>query len=146
LSPDGSRIALEIDDGDHDIWVWDIRRRALTQVTTGPAIEQAPLWSVDGERLFFTSTGGGTLGTLLSQAADGSGTAERLTESENIRRPTSMLADNSGVIYSEAGDLMLLNMRAPRTRTAILHTTAVEHLWLRIAVHAGFRAAIPRRK
>jgi Tol biopolymer transport system component len=127
LSPDGSRIALEIDDGDHDIWVWDIRRRALTQVTTGPAIEQAPLWSVDGERLFFTSTGGGTLGTLLSQAADGSGTVERLTESENIRRPTSMLADNSGVIYSEAGDLMLLNMRAPRTRTAILHTTAIEH-------------------
>ena len=127
LSPDGSRIALEIGDGDHDIWVWDIRRRALTQVTTGPAIEQAPLWSVDGERLFFTSTGGGTLGTLLSQAADGSGTAERLTESENVRRPTSMLADNSGVIYSEGGDLMMLNMRAPRTRTAILHTTAVEH-------------------
>ena len=35
LSPDGSRIALEIADGDHDIWVWDIRRRALTQVTHG---------------------------------------------------------------------------------------------------------------
>ena len=43
LSPDGSRIALEIGDGDHDIWVWDIGRRALTQVTTGPAIDQAPL-------------------------------------------------------------------------------------------------------
>jgi Tol biopolymer transport system component len=65
LSPDGSRIALEIGDGDHDIWVWDIGRRALTQVTTGPAIDQAPLWSADGERLFFTSTGGGSLGALL---------------------------------------------------------------------------------
>ena len=127
LSPDGSRIALEIADGDHDIWVWDIRRRTLTQVTTGPAIDQAPLWSADGERLFFTSTGGGSLGALLSQAADGSGTAERLTESRNIRRPTSVLADNAGVIYSEAGDLMLLTMRAPRSRKAVLHTTAVEH-------------------
>jgi serine/threonine-protein kinase len=95
-------------------------------VTTGPAIDQAPLWSADGERLFFTSTGGGTLGTLLSQAADGSGTAERLTESRNIRRPTSVLADDTGVIYSEGGDLMLLTMRAPRSHTAVLHTTAVE--------------------
>jgi serine/threonine-protein kinase len=31
------------------------------------------------------------------------------------------------VIYSEAGDVMLLTVRAAPSRTAVLHTTAVEH-------------------
>jgi eukaryotic-like serine/threonine-protein kinase len=126
LSPDGSRIAVEIGDGDHDIWVWDIHRRALTQVTAGPAIDQAPLWSVDGKRLFFTSTGGGILGRLFWQAADGSGGAEPLTESRNVRRPTAVLAHNGGVIYSEGSNLMLLTLKPPRSPAPILHTTGLE--------------------
>ena len=31
LSPDGSRVAVQIDDGDNDIWVWDLARETLTR-------------------------------------------------------------------------------------------------------------------
>jgi serine/threonine-protein kinase len=126
LSPDGSRIAVAAGDGDRDIWVWDIARRVLTQVTSGPAIDESPLWSADGRRVFFISTGGGAVGSLFWQAADGSGTAERLTDSRNVRRPTAVLADGSGVLYSENGNIMMLIMEPPRRVVPILHTPTLQ--------------------
>ena len=71
LSPDGSRVAVQIDDGDNDIWVWDLGRETLTRVTTDAGVDHAPLWMPDGQRLIFTR--GNTTGALFWQAADGSG-------------------------------------------------------------------------
>jgi Tol biopolymer transport system component len=59
------------------------------------------------------------------QAADGSGTAERLTESRNVRRPSSVLADGSAVLYSESSDVMMLTLSAPRRVLPIVHTPAL---------------------
>jgi Protein kinase domain/WD40-like Beta Propeller Repeat len=102
LSPDGSRVAVQIDDGDHDIWVWDLAREMLTRVTTDAGVDHSPLWTPDGQRLIFTR--GGDLGALFWQAADGSGPAERLTDSSTVRRATAVIRDNSRVLYSEMGD------------------------------------------
>ena len=93
LSPDGTRVALEIEDQENDIWVWDLARATLTRVTTDPGLDQAPAWMPDGRRLFFSSQAGGVLGSLFWQAADGTGAAERLTESRYIQRPSTVLAD-----------------------------------------------------
>ena len=97
LSPDGSRVAVQIDDGDNDIWVWDLARETLTRVTTDPDVDESPLWTPDGQRLIFTR--GDNMGALFWQSADGSGAAERLTESSTIRRATSVLSDGSAVLY-----------------------------------------------
>ena len=73
LSPDGTRVAAEIEDDEHDIWVWDLARETLTRVTTDPGLDQSPVWMPDGRRLVFTTEAGGVLGALFWQAADGSG-------------------------------------------------------------------------
>ena len=36
LSPDGTRVALEIRDQDNDIWLWDFARGTLDRLTTDP--------------------------------------------------------------------------------------------------------------
>jgi Tol biopolymer transport system component len=119
LSPEGTRVALEIRDQENDIWVWSFARETLTRITTDPGIDQAPVWMPDGLRLVFTSTQGGSVGSLFWQAADGTGNAERLTESPNYQRPSAVLPDGGRVVFWEASaktstDVMMLSLEKDR--------------------------------
>ncbi|MEO8076655.1 MAG: hypothetical protein ABI818_10025, partial [Acidobacteriota bacterium] len=117
LSPDGTRVALEIEDDDNDIWVWDFAREALARVTRNPGLDQSPIWMPDGRRLVFSSQAGGALGSLFLQAADGSGVAERLTESRAIQRASQVLPDGSAVLFSDRSGMQMLTLDGAR-RTA----------------------------
>ena len=63
VSPDGTRVAVDIDDGDNiDVWIWDLERETLTQLTFDEGIDDFPLWTPDSTRVVFGSTrDGGTL-------------------------------------------------------------------------------------
>jgi hypothetical protein len=58
LSPDGTRVALEIKDQQNDIWVWDLARHILTRVTIDPGLDESPVWMPDGRRLVFAVSRG----------------------------------------------------------------------------------------
>ena len=82
LSPDGTRLALEIGLGaDADIWTYDLADRTLNPVTTNPAGDQVPLWVPDGRRIVFASRRSGAWG-LYRQNADGTGDAELLVSED----------------------------------------------------------------
>jgi serine/threonine-protein kinase len=55
ISPDGTRVAVDIRDQDDDIWVWELARRTLTRLTFDPTTDTYPTWSNDGRRLIFAS-------------------------------------------------------------------------------------------
>jgi Tol biopolymer transport system component len=79
LSPDGKCVAF--DTGDGGIWVADLADvAAARRVTTG----RFPVWSGDGTQLLFAGPDGMR---LFSQAADGSGSPELITE--RARAPES---------------------------------------------------------
>jgi serine/threonine-protein kinase len=101
LSPDGTRVALDIRDQQSDVWVFNFAGETLKRVTTDPGNDLAPVWMPHGDRLVFSSQAGGTAGSLYWQAADGTGKAERLTESRNLQRPSAVLADSTRVLFSE---------------------------------------------
>ena len=77
LSPDRTRIALDIRDEENDIWVWDIAREALTRLTFDPGFNRGPIWTPDGERIAFTADRDGSE-MLHWQRSDGSGTMEMI--------------------------------------------------------------------
>jgi Tol biopolymer transport system component len=117
LSLDGTRVALDIRDQQNDIWVWDFARETLTRVTFDPGVDRAPAWMPDGRRMVFSSQAGGSAGTLFWQAADGTGTPERLVQTPNIRFPSAVSPDGTRVVFSEVAaaaatslDVMMLTL------------------------------------
>ena len=120
LSPDGTRVAAEIEGDGHDIWVWEFARKSLTRVTADPGTDQSPVWMPDGRRLVFKTEAGGVLGALAMQAADGSGTPERLTDGTRIERASFALADGSRILYSDGTGPKLLTLDRERHLTSLL--------------------------
>ena len=54
FSPDGGKLALEIDDGQQrDIWVYDWARDTLTQLTFDSSQDSLPVWTPDGDRIVY---------------------------------------------------------------------------------------------
>ena len=93
LSPDGSRIALDVaGPSNRDIWLWDFRRQSLDRFTVGPAGNTLVAWSRDGSQLAFGSFRFGPLNLFL-QPVDGSRAPERLLESERTQMPMSFAPD-----------------------------------------------------
>ena len=126
LSPDGTRVALDIRDQENDIWIWDFERETLSRLTHDPARDQNPVWTPDGRSVLFASDRDGTLNLYL-QAATGIGTATRVTESATAQLPTSMAADGAVAVGHEDGATSLdvvsfpLQDRAERAGARRIH-------------------------
>jgi serine/threonine-protein kinase len=99
VSPDGSRIAVTAFDPRADIWLWDLVRSILTRVTFDSAVGTS-VWTPDGRRVVFASNQTGVQ-NLYSQAADGTGAAERLTQSPNVQTPTAVSPDGTLVVFTD---------------------------------------------
>jgi serine/threonine-protein kinase len=100
LSPDGTRVAVDIADQQNDIWIWDLTRQTLARLTDAPALDQYPVWTPDSRRIIFGSARAGAT-NLFWQAADNTGTVERLTTSPNTQVPTSISPDGTRLIVRE---------------------------------------------
>jgi eukaryotic-like serine/threonine-protein kinase len=101
LSPDGTRIALDVGLPDRDIWIWDLRRKVLERFTLDPAENPLVAWSLDGKRLAFGSSRYGGIPNLFWQPADGSGPPERLLESPSMQMPLTFTPDGR-LLFSAA--------------------------------------------
>ena len=87
-------------DQENDIWVWDLTGETLTRLTHDAALDTSPVWTPDSRRVIFASTRDGT-GALFWRAADSTGTAEPLGESEAGRTPQGVTPDGSVVVVRE---------------------------------------------
>jgi len=101
LSPDDTRLAVAVADQEHDIWMWDLKRGgALARFTSDPSPDGHPIWTADGQRIVFASLRSGAY-NLYAQAADGTGSVERLTAGPHRHIPGFVLPDRTGIIGTE---------------------------------------------
>jgi len=78
LSPAGDKVAyIGFEDGNYDVWLYDLERGSKTRLTSDPARERYVAWAPDGQRLVYCSYRSGGL-DLYTVSADGSG--ERVIE------------------------------------------------------------------
>lgn len=52
VSPDGTRVALDVVDPERSIWTWDFARETLVRITLEP-VSGFPAWTPDGRRLVY---------------------------------------------------------------------------------------------
>jgi Tol biopolymer transport system component len=128
LSPDGTRLALDVRDQDNDIWIWDFARETLSRFTFDVAQDQYPVWTPDGRRLIFDSRRAGGTANLFWQAADGTGAAEQLAKSPIDQLPNTTSPDGTRVVFRadepRTGlDLMLLTLNKERQIQPLVQTS-----------------------
>jgi eukaryotic-like serine/threonine-protein kinase len=128
LSPDGTRIALDVVGPDRDIWMWDTGRRVLERFTSDPTENVLPAWSPDGRYLAFAS---GLFGVpnIHRQATDGSGAARRLVASTRLQQALSFVSDGrllvSEAVPGRGRDIKVLDLRT-RALEGLLESPANE--------------------
>jgi serine/threonine-protein kinase len=135
VSPDGSRLAVgfnpaftlargEFRENSHDLWIWDFGRQALKQLTIEPGNRKSfSVWTRDSLGVVYASNGGGGPLNVWSRAADGSGNAERLTNTSDVEVPTAMSPDGGVLLQqrTKTGSLRLfhITMDAEHRRTPV---------------------------
>ena len=133
------RLAMEIREGPPNIWVSDRDGHKLRRLTSDPVRATKPAWTPDGSRIAFASARAdqSTL-NLWWQRADGTGDADRLTESRNLQMPGSWHPNGKLLAFEEqnaktSSDMMILSLdgdeasgRRPGTPTVFLNSAAME--------------------
>jgi len=128
ISPDDSRVAIVKEvftpNIDQDIWAFDSSRTTMRRVTSEPHLEGSPVWSADGRRLIFTTTGG--IGSLFEQDIDGASNPKPLLKTSEHLIPTSVSADGRFLLYAVANtgstrvDIWVLPLSDPQQRFPLI--------------------------
>ncbi|MBZ5699386.1 MAG: serine/threonine-protein kinase [Acidobacteriia bacterium] len=100
LSPDGRRVAVNIEEQETQVWLYDLSRETLTRLTFEGSANLFPVWTLDGKRIAFQSNKE-RWPNLFWQLADGSGGLERLTTSEYTNSPSSWSPDGQLLAFIE---------------------------------------------
>ena len=100
LSPDATRVAVQIRDGVDAVWIRDLRRDTFTRLNADADSEMMPVWMPDGQRIIFGSARAGSF-NLFRRPADGSGTVERLTTTARPQFATSVSPDGRQIIIAQ---------------------------------------------
>ena len=108
----------------------DLARGTETRLTTDPADDRAPLWTLDGKRVVFESNRAGSV-ALFSKLVDAPGEPERLmmdTSGVTVLEATSWSPDGQTLAFHRAApvDIGLLSMEDDRTVQMLLDTEFTE--------------------
>ena len=132
ISPQGDRIALQIDAGMNDIWVLDLARGVRTRLTFGPVANTSPIWSPDGKWIAYMSRRSDHFG-LYRKRSDGSGAEEVLVSVEAQIAPDSWSSDGKSLIYTQRtpegqGQIWTLPLEGERKPSMVLPRGAIGQL------------------
>jgi len=103
VSPDGTQVAVRVDDEDEaNIWIYDIAGAAAPRRLTFGGTNTSPSWTPDGRRVVFISNREGNANAIFVQAADGSGSAERLTDPKTSQPTQARMGAHGIIVYRDA--------------------------------------------
>jgi len=138
VSPDGKRVAMDIDDpqsSNTDIWLIDTTHQVPYRFTFDPSQDETPLWSHDGSRILWLSDRGGKNGFYL-KASNGSEIEESPTLPIGVdlsfaSAPSDWSSDGRFLLYTDLqeGDtlhLWVLPMNGDRKPYRLLPGTSAD--------------------
>ncbi|MEX1310429.1 MAG: protein kinase [Candidatus Sulfomarinibacteraceae bacterium] len=116
ISPDESHVMVQVVDvesGTQDLWVYEVDRGIRTRFTFDPLADVSPVWSPDGETVYFSSNRGGKF-DIYRKPLSGVGEAELVAEFEGNAFPTSVSPDQRllavGADGADSGDIRIVDL------------------------------------
>ena len=132
ISPQGDRIAVQIDTGAQDIWVLDVARGVRTRLTFGPVANMSPVWSPDGKWIAYTAQREGAFG-IFRKASDGSGVEEQLVALTGVQTQVSHWSRDGKYIFytivpNAIGEVWMLPLEGDRKPVQVVPHGALAQL------------------
>ena len=133
ISPDGRRIAVDIDAAFSKIWVVDVERGTFTRASPLAGNHERAEWLPDGTHVTFGAdpTGSGAY-RLFSDRVDGTGSATLLFEGVQSSSPLDWSPDGQWLLYRQTsaatGHDLWVYAAGDRKSTPFLQTPANESL------------------
>ncbi len=118
LSPDGKRLAIQVQNTKWDVWIFDLLRGSRSKLTIMEGNNSRPVWTPNGKSVTFLSQRVGAH-NIFMQSADGSGEIKQLTKSDIYQSPSSWSPDGKLLAFVErtqSGDIYLLSMNGESKR------------------------------
>ncbi len=130
LSPDGQHIALEItgNDGQSNIWIYEAERGGGQVLLTTEGHNRFPVWSADGDWVFFGSDRGGNY-DIWKRRADRSTDPELVLDMQVPVVPTTISADGKMLLFdngSPPSDVGILVLDSDQEPEMLVATPALE--------------------
>ena len=135
LSPDGTRVAVALTDGDRtDVWIKPVAGGLATKLTGEQfRTNLEPAWSPNGRWVsYIASPRGGNSGDVWRQRVDGSGRVERVTQSsrplsEQIWAPSGDLLMRTTTATMGAADILALRTASDRQPVPLVDSPRAEY-------------------
>ena len=115
----GQHLALEVRDGNSDIWVLTLGRQTPTRVTFDAGDDFHPAWTPDGRLVFVSNRDNVT--ALYVQAADGTGSAQKITAGPNLDQP-DVTPDGRFVVARVSDDIVLVSLDGKGTAQELIQS------------------------
>jgi hypothetical protein len=101
LSPDGHRLVTNAGEPRADIWVIDIDRDVRTRLTFEGSMNEAPVWSANGNEIIYAARDAPTeLAAIYRRRADGNGPRQLVARLSGDADPGSTSPDGRWVVVS----------------------------------------------
>jgi len=128
ISPDETRLALDIRDAERDIWLYDLARNTLQRRSVTETEDEYGIWTRDGTFLIFSDQV-----NLYRIAADGTGRPEPLTSTDpdqQYRFPNTLTTDDRVIFrgpgVSNTDDLFVVPLDGSGTISLLLGSEFTE--------------------
>ena len=98
LSPDATRLAIEVEGSDHDVHLFDFRSGVFSNLTAD-GVSHWPVWSPDGQRIGYRS---GPMGRfrIVEVPADRSGPPAQILRADVSQSPGSYAPDGRAMVFT----------------------------------------------
>jgi Tol biopolymer transport system component len=129
ISPDGARIAVEVEGPTHDFWLYDLARGIMTKETTD-GISHWPVWTPDSARVSYRRWINNAF-SMWWEPADRSAPPERLTDVGRGQSPASWSPGGRVVAFTQVNpetgaDVYVLDMAGDRKPRPFAQTRFTE--------------------
>ncbi len=127
LSPDGSRVAMELERGNTgiDIWIKELPGGPLRRLTEDATPDRQPSWSLDGRSVFFLSERTAPTGVWVRRA-DGTGTDSLIIRPSPDVDEAYPSPDGRWLLMNSGDDVFGLEMGRDSMPSPLVATSAPE--------------------